>query len=88
MLTGEEALLRWTHPEPGKVAPLEFIPIAGRSGQIVAIGNVSSGRSAWSYPAARKGTEARGRTVCPRTLVAGSGARNQWVRNHWVHLSR
>ncbi|MGV2288706.1 EAL domain-containing protein [Trinickia sp. YCB016] len=38
-LAGAEALLRLNHPELGPLAPLEFIPVAERSGQIVLIGN-------------------------------------------------
>ena len=38
-IMGAEALIRWRDPELGDVSPGEFIPVAERSGFIVAIGN-------------------------------------------------
>lgn len=39
-LTGFEALVRWQRPGRGRVSPLDFIPAAERTGQIVALGNL------------------------------------------------
>ena len=37
-ITGAEALLRWTHPTRGSVAPAQFIPVAEDCGLILEIG--------------------------------------------------
>jgi diguanylate cyclase (GGDEF)-like protein len=36
-ITGAEALIRWDHPERGRLAPSEFIPFAERNGMIASI---------------------------------------------------
>jgi len=38
MITGVEALIRWNHPERGIVSPVEFIPVAEKTGLIVPMG--------------------------------------------------
>jgi len=52
-----EALLRWNHPQRGRVAPDEFIPLAEETGQIVPLGCwalLQACRDAAGWPAAIK----------------------------------
>ena len=37
-LTGFEALIRWSHPQQGWIAPMEFIPVAEETGLIDSLG--------------------------------------------------
>jgi len=39
-IAGMEALARWSHPEAGLISPVDFVPIAERSGQIIALSNL------------------------------------------------
>jgi diguanylate cyclase (GGDEF)-like protein len=55
-LSGVEALLRWTHPSRGIVAPAAFIPFAEQSGQIVELGQWVL-EQAWSERAAWPGDQ-------------------------------
>ena len=48
-LFGVEALLRWTHPELGKVPPSKFISLLEDSGMIIPVGNWVIKESAQQY---------------------------------------
>lgn len=57
VVTGYEALLRWTHPQRGKVSPVEFIPVAEECGAIISIGEwvlTEACREAVTWPNGQK----------------------------------
>ncbi|WP_181186258.1 putative bifunctional diguanylate cyclase/phosphodiesterase [Alkalicoccus urumqiensis] len=49
-VTGVEALVRWEHPERGRISPLEFIPIAEETGYILPLSSwiMEEAFSQWS----------------------------------------
>jgi diguanylate cyclase (GGDEF)-like protein len=54
-IVGFEALLRWNHPDRGRVSPADFIPIAEETGLIVEIGDwvlktACATATGWSEP--------------------------------------
>ena len=55
LVLGFEALLRWNHPQRGRVSPADFIPIAEETGLIIEIGDwvlrtACAAAKGWSEP--------------------------------------
>ncbi|MFI5938264.1 putative bifunctional diguanylate cyclase/phosphodiesterase [Actinoplanes sp. NPDC051494] len=75
-LTGVEALIRWNHPVRGLISPVDFIPLAERSGHIVAIGRwalreAAHQAAAWRAAYPRAGEITVGVNVAGRQLRTG-----------------
>ena len=53
MISGFEALARWTHPTKGPISPAKFIPVAEESGLVIPLGNwvlLEACRTAMQWP--------------------------------------
>ena len=73
-LTGVEALIRWDHPVRGLVSPVEFIPLAERTGLIVPIG-------AWALrEACRQAAEWRSRHPGAEHMTVGVNVAGRQLR--------
>ena len=77
-ITGMEALVRWQHPVDGLISPLDFIPLAEKSGLILPLGEwvlnqACADLSRWrgSWPAAFGTTPCVSVNVSARQLESG-----------------
>jgi diguanylate cyclase (GGDEF)-like protein len=75
-MTGVEALIRWMHPTRGLISPADFIPLAERSGHIVAIGRWALREAcrqgaAWRAAYPESGSLVIGVNVAGRQLRSG-----------------
>ena len=74
-ITGMEALLRWTHPKLGNVAPSQFISLAEETGLIVPIG-------AWAFmTACREGNAIKDELGMDLTVSVNLSPRQLQQRN-------
>jgi diguanylate cyclase (GGDEF)-like protein len=76
-LVGAEALVRWTHPEMGPIAPGRFLPIAEERGLLVSIGD-------WVLREACRQNRAWHDVGFPRLPIAVNIAATQLRQNDFV----
>lgn len=68
-LAGFEALMRWTRPGHGPVSPVQFIPVAEETGQIVALGAWALREAAAAHRRLRLGGAFMGVNLSARQLA-------------------
>ncbi|MFS0672268.1 EAL domain-containing protein [Ornithinibacillus sp. 179-J 7C1 HS] len=74
-VVGLEALIRWNHPERGFISPLEFIPLAEKTGLIIEIGD-------WVISeACRQNKEWQDKGFRPITVSVNLSAKQFYHRN-------
>jgi diguanylate cyclase (GGDEF)-like protein len=77
-INGVEALLRWTHPDLGSLAPMKFIPLAEETGLIIPIGR-------WVLRTACAQNMAWQREGLPAIAMAVNLSPRQFQDDHLLH---
>lgn len=77
-IVGYEALIRWDHPREGAMAPLDFLWVAERTGQVRAIGLWTLERACRDWPALREHLH------CDTPFISVNLSASQLTGNHLV----
>lgn len=77
-IVGYEALIRWDHPREGAMAPLDFLWVAERTGQVRAIGLWTLERACRDWPALRENLS------CDTPFISVNLSASQLTGNHLV----
>lgn len=77
-IVGYEALIRWDHPREGAMAPLDFLWVAERTGQVRAIGLWTLERACRDWPALRENLG------CDTPFISVNLSASQLTGNHLV----
>lgn len=77
-IVGYEALIRWDHPREGTMAPLDFLWVAERTGQVRAIGLWTLERACRDWPALRENLS------CDTPFISVNLSASQLTGSHLV----